>query len=150
MAEDNKTTCDFCEKDYYDYQACCAAIPPAGIYSKYCNHFICEKCVKNYYLSSYDVFNILYQKSEIDSNFTKDLLYAIKYFIPHLFRLSRKAIPQKIRQKILKKYDFKCNICGSEKNLTIDHIRAYSKGGSDNIKNLQVLCKSCNSKKGSK
>lgn len=150
MAEDFKTTCDFCKKDYYYYVAKYAAIPPAGIYNKYQENFICDECIKKYYLSTYDVFNILYQKSEIDSNFRNDLLYAIKYFIPSLFKLSRKTIPEKIRQKVFKKYNFKCVDCGSDENLTIDHVIPWSKGGSDEIGNLQCLCKRCNSKKGAK
>jgi len=49
--------------------------------------------------------------------------------------------------KLLKKYKFKCNNCSSTDKLTIDHIKPFSKGGTDNFSNLQILCKSCNSKK---
>jgi hypothetical protein len=51
---------------------------------------------------------------------------------------------------LLKKYNFKCVICGKSENLTIDHIKPVSLGGSDKIENLQILCKPCNSKKGCK
>lgn len=52
--------------------------------------------------------------------------------------------------KLLHKYKFKCCECGCKDNLTIDHIIPVSNGGSDEITNLQILCKSCNSKKGNK
>jgi len=41
----------------------------------------------------------------------------------------------------------KCTICGSMEDLTIDHIIPYNWGGSNNIKNIRILCRSCNSQK---
>ena len=44
-----------------------------------------------------------------------------------------------------------CNGCGThfqKQNLTVDHIIAQSKGGTDHIENLQLLCGHCNSVKG--
>lgn len=40
-----------------------------------------------------------------------------------------------------------CWYCGDENPDTIDHVKPVSKGGSDNLDNLVLSCKSCNSSK---
>lgn len=41
----------------------------------------------------------------------------------------------------------RCAVCGLRKPLTKDHIIPLSKGGTDNIGNIQPMCRNCNSKK---
>lgn len=62
-------------------------------------------------------------------------------------RKKRIPIPKKIRDYIFSMFNRSCAICGLAENLEIDHIHPYSKGGTNDPSNLQVLCKPCNIKK---
>ena len=68
-------------------------------------------------------------------------------------RLKRNAspiIPTAMRQRIMIRGCNECKRCGSILDLTLDHIIPVSKGGETTDSNLQVLCRSCNSRKGTK
>ena len=62
----------------------------------------------------------------------------------------RKTIPLKDRWAVLKRDNYRCRKCGASpaKNhnteLEIDHIIPISKGGINDIDNLQTLCRDCN------
>lgn len=51
------------------------------------------------------------------------------------------------RKKIKEAWDHKCAYCGSDKELTIDHIKPRSKGGTDVTKNVVCACHDCNQDK---
>lgn len=68
---------------------------------------------------------------------------------PPVTSFQRKAIPQKLKDLIFKKYNYQCGFvsheghrCSSKTFLEVDHIKSVCHGGQNEIKNLQLLCKS--------
>lgn len=53
-------------------------------------------------------------------------------------------------QRITARDGANCGACFSETDLTLDHVVAIARGGSGDDDNLQVLCRSCNSRKGTR
>jgi 5-methylcytosine-specific restriction endonuclease McrA len=53
-------------------------------------------------------------------------------------------------QELCARYDFRCLKCGEKKPLSADHIIPVSRGGTNDISNLQPLCRPCNTSKGAK
>lgn len=62
----------------------------------------------------------------------------------------RKKLNERVTLSVFRRDDFTCQQCGSSSDLTIDHIHPVALGGSNEIENLQTLCKSCNSRKGAR
>jgi ATP adenylyltransferase len=79
------------------------------------------------------------------------------------------GVPTSMRRRVFREDGFKCatcGVCGFERRfpkggygyytdkpglyLSIDHIVAKSKGGSNERANLRVLCTDCNTKKGTR
>ena len=75
------------------------------------------------------------------------------YSMPAVIKLSRYVnVPYKgvvlSRDNVFKRDGFKCQYCGTEKELTLDHLIPKAKGGKTSWNNLVTACKSCNAKKG--
>lgn len=79
------------------------------------------------------------------------IIYQDKLSSSHNRKL-RKQIPRykTILNELLHKYNFCCVLCGAKDRLEIDHKFPVSKWWKDNICNLQIMCKSCNSRKSNK
>lgn len=63
---------------------------------------------------------------------------------------SRRHIPERLRTAVYERDGYACVECGDTERLSLDHIYPYSLGGTDDLDNLQTLCRSCNSTKGAK
>jgi len=75
------------------------------------------------------------------------------FSMPAVIKLNRYVnIPYKglvlSRENVFKRDGFKCQYCGDEKELTLDHLIPKAKGGKTSWSNLVTACKTCNSKKG--
>lgn len=62
----------------------------------------------------------------------------------------REQIPDGLRAAVYDRDGNACLHCGASEGLTLDHIYPYSLGGPDTMRNLQTLCRPCNSRKGAK
>lgn len=76
------------------------------------------------------------------------------FSVPHVIRLRNYvSVPRQARTRISRRAIFardhyRCQYCGSDKHLTIDHIVPRSKGGDDSWENVVTSCARCNLKKG--
>ena len=76
--------------------------------------------------------------------FGKDMKYAYHDIKP----TKRKHIPKAVRDAVMERDNYTCVYCASTNNPELDHNEAHANNGSDKIDNLQVLCRSCNRRKG--
>ena len=67
----------------------------------------------------------------------------------HEYRDKRRArtIRGSVRKDVMARDNYQCQYCGATDDLAIDHIFPFSRGGSNEADNLQVLCRACNSAK---
>ena len=59
----------------------------------------------------------------------------------------RKSISPTLRHEVFKRDNYRCLECGAtnkEVRLHLDHIKPVSKGGDNDLSNLQTLCAECN------
>lgn len=57
---------------------------------------------------------------------------------------------QALRTAVFERDDYRCRWCGSTEDLECDHVHPFSRGGGDDLENLQTLCGPCNRRKHAK
>lgn len=62
----------------------------------------------------------------------------------------KKVIGSRLRLTVFERDGYECLRCKSQKNLRADHVLPESEGGETALENLQTLCATCNSWKGTK
>ncbi|MFY9647257.1 MAG: HNH endonuclease [Terriglobales bacterium] len=62
----------------------------------------------------------------------------------------RQSIPESIRHEVWRRDQGQCARCASRDSLEFDHIVPLAMGGSNTARNLELLCESCNRRKGAK
>lgn len=70
--------------------------------------------------------------------------------VPGFTPRGRRHISDELRLAVYERDGYNCLHCGTNENLSLDHIHPYSRGGEDTLRNLQTLCRSCNSRKGAR
>lgn len=65
-------------------------------------------------------------------------------------KLAGGDLSEETRIRIFSRDDWKCVECGTDEDLTIDHIVAVTKGGTNDEANLRTLCRSHNASKGNR
>ena len=68
----------------------------------------------------------------------------------HTNNQQSRTIPKAVQREVWRRDFGKCIECGSKEKLEYDHIIPFSKGGSNTVRNIQLLCENCNRKKSNK
>ena len=69
----------------------------------------------------------------------------VYYLRDNMRKEARKKLPELIARD-----GNHCQHCGTTEHITVDHIIPLARGGTNDLENLQLLCKFCNGRKGNR
>lgn len=91
----------------------------------------------------------LVNESENKRRLRLEKAHALQAMVKQLdTKAKRAAIPQDVKMVVWQRDGGRCVACESQVNLEFDHVIPVAMGGSNTARNLQVLCESCNRRKG--
>jgi uncharacterized protein (DUF1697 family) len=105
--------------------------------------------------NSKEEYEYIIKKNPIIERYLLESEYCVEKFNNNLhideFRAIKKIYMNsekfnKKRLEVYKKYDYRCNVCGSEKNLQIHH-KNYLNIFQEPIEDLELLCAECHTKR---
>ena len=124
------------------------------IKGEYCHYFsIYRKHLIFGYYQRYTIDKkwrtILFPSRELKQSFNRSFGHGWRY------KSKRKRYVPKTMVKLIKRiYNYRCAECNiiesPRTKMHIDHIYPFSKGGTNEPKNLQLLCSKCNQRKSNK
>ena len=76
-----------------------------------------------------------------------EILSSPKHYLFNLYTTSSAEANRLWRRKIKERWDYECAYCGSDEDITIDHVIPRAKGGMDTIENMVSCCETCNQDK---
>lgn len=83
---------------------------------------------------------------ELEKPYHSKIEYAIRY-AKKKQNMYACLFNRDVKKKLINK-DSCCAFCGSKEKLSIDHIIPISAGGKNELSNVQILCLTCNIRKG--
>lgn len=153
LSDNFYAVCDYCGKEYKTRRS---------HYNKAKHHFCSRQCYSDYRKNSIPYYEQnSYKgvrkpgesKQVYHRNYCKNHPENIAHYKSRRYAVEKGAKGNHTKaewDELNERFNHRCAICGEKKPLTVDHIIPLSKGGSDDISNIQPLCRNCNSKKSNK
>jgi 5-methylcytosine-specific restriction endonuclease McrA len=94
--------------------------------------------------------NGLYHSEEIEAIAHGDFVPSAQELLRHpaITARVRQPVPLKLRRMVVSRDGHRCQLCGSDRHLQVDHFVPLILGGTNALVNLWTLCRACNGPSG--